>query len=143
MKQARNGNTVKVHYRGTLKDGTEFDSSHGKDPLTFTLGSGSLIPGFEKAVDGMEVGQEKTVEIPAAEAYGQPDEDLFLEFDRDQFPPEINLEVGQHFRFETDQGTAQILRVIQIIGDRVLVDGNHPLAGEDLTFSIRLEEIIS
>src|SRR5210317_1551390 len=94
MSKAKNGDTVNIHYKGSLDDGTVFDSSEGREPLTFTLGSGQVIPGFEEAVDGMEVGESKSINIPADKAYGQRNEEMVIEAPRDQVPPEITPEVG-------------------------------------------------
>ena len=133
MAQAQSGDTVRVHYTGKLADGTVFDSSQGRDPLEFTLGTGQVIPGFEAAVTGMEPGQEQSVTIPAEQAYGPPKPELMIEVPRTQFPPDIDPEVGQRLQMNNGQQTAVV--TVQQVGDgAVKLDANHPLAGKDLTF---------
>jgi len=140
MQQARAGDTVRVHYTGTLKDGTVFDSSRGRKPLEFTVGSGQVIPGFDHAVTGMGVGDEKTVTIPAEEAYGPRRSDMLLELPRAQFPPHVQPAVGEQLQVSRgDQ--AFVVTVREVDAERVLLDGNHPLAGEDLTFALELVAI--
>lgn len=134
------GDLVRVHYRGTLTDGTVFDSSEGREPLEFTLGEGMVIPGFETAVTGMEVGSSVIRTIPADEAYGPMREEMVINIPKDQFPADMPLELGQELQL---QGPGGVL-VAQIVGieeDEIMLDANHPLAGEDLTFSITLESI--
>ena len=138
--QAKAGDTVRIHYTGTLHDGTVFDSSQGREPLEFTLGAGQVIPGFDSAVSGMAVGASRTVTIPAAEAYGPRREDMVLAIPRDQVPPNINPEVGE--QLQVGQGQEQFLVTVAEVNEReVVLDGNHPLAGEDLTFQLQLVEI--
>ncbi|HYD51258.1 MAG TPA: peptidylprolyl isomerase [Gemmatimonadaceae bacterium] len=140
MRQASNGDTVSVHYTGTLADGMPFDSSEGRDPLRFTLGAGQVVPGFDAAVTGMTVGETKTVTIPAAEAYGATRPDLVLSVPRSQVPPGMTLEVGQ--RLQMGRGDQAFPVVVKEIGDEaVTLDANHPLAGEDLTFELELVAI--
>lgn len=141
MAEARIGNIVKVHYRGTLQDGTEFDSSAGRDPLQFTLGEGAVLNEFEMAVAGMSPGDKKTFTIKSGEAYGEYDEGLVMEFDRGQLPPSITPEVGLHLQFEQDDGQAGMVKIIRVTDTRISVDANHPLAGKDLTFDIQLLEV--
>lgn len=141
MQKAEKGDKVKVHYSGTLKDGTEFDSSEGKPPLEFVLGEGRVIPGFEKAVEGMAVDETRTVAISAVDAYGPYNEQMIIEVERDQFPSDVPLTVGQHYQFDTNKGEVHIVRVIEMDDRLVTLDANHPLAGEDLAFEIRLVEI--
>ena len=141
MEQAKQGDTVRVHYTGTLNDGQEFDSSRGLDPLTFTLGTGSVIPGFDEAVTGMSVGDEKRVTIPAEEAYGPRRDELTLELPRAELPPDLELEEGTQLRME--QGEQSIVVTVRALDDEtVTLDANHPLAGEALTFDLRLVEIV-
>lgn len=136
-----NGDTVKVEYTGKLQDGSVFDSSEGGDPLEFTVGEGQLIPGFEEAVDGMELNDEKTVTIEADEAYGQKNDDFIQEFPKDSLPDEIPAEKGQQLQLQTQDGQA-IPGIITNVGDEnIIVDMNHPLAGKDLTFDIKVVEI--
>jgi peptidylprolyl isomerase len=138
--QAKAGDTVRVHYTGTLDDGTEFDSSRGRDPLKFTLGAGQVVPGFDAAVTGMRVGDRKTVTIPAAEAYGEPRRELLVTVPRAQVPPTVEPRVGQ--RLHVGRGEQAFAVVVQEVTDEhVVLDGNHPLAGQDLTFALELVEI--
>jgi len=141
MAQAQSGDTVRVHYTGTLEDGNVFDSSRDADPLEFTVGAGHVIPGFEGAVLGMAPGDEKQVTIPADEAYGQPREELLVSVDRSQFPQGAELAPGQQFQM-SNGGQTFVFRVVEVTGERILVDGNHPLAGQDLTFDLQLVEIV-
>ena len=133
---AEAGDTVKVHYTGRLADGTVFDTSVGSEPMEFTLGEGRLIPGFEQAVTGMQVGESKTVTIPVDEAYGQRRDELIIEVERDKLPADIEPEVGM--QLPTSQGNVTIIEVSETT---VKIDANHPLAGQDLTFDIELVEI--
>lgn len=141
MAEAKTGDTVRVHYTGTLEDGSEFDSSRKRDePLEFTLGQGQMIPGFEKAVSGMEVGQSKQVSIPSDEAYGEKKKEMIMEVPKENFPPDITPEVGQQLAVNT-QGKQVPVTVTEVSGDTVILDANHPLAGKDLKFDIELVEI--
>lgn len=140
MPHAKQGDTVRVHYTGTLPDGSVFDSSSGRDPIEFTIGAGQVIPGFDQAVAGMQVGQEKSVTIAAADAYGPRREELVLQVDRGQFPPNVEPEIGQQFQLgEGDQ--MFVVTVKDVAEGNVVLDANHPLAGEDLTFALELVEI--
>ena len=142
MTQAKSGDTVRIHYKGTLDDGTEFDSSAGRDPLEFVLGGGQVIPGFDNAVDGMEVGESKTVTIPVEEAYGRRHEQLIQEVSRDALPDDIQPEVGMHLQSQSPEGHVMNLMVTEVSDDSITVDANHPLAGQALTFDIELVEIV-
>ncbi len=137
--QAETGNTVKVHYTGTLNDGTVFDTSIEREPLEFTIGQGQLIPGFEQAVIGMKVGESKTVNIPATEAYGLHRDDLVITMERSQLPD--NIEVGQQLQMTQTDGSTVVVTVIEISETTATIDANHPLAGENLIFEIELIEI--
>ncbi len=141
MSQAQNGDSVKVHYTGKLEDGSVFDSSVDGQPLEFQLGQEQLIPGLEKAVVGMEVGQSKTVEIPADEAYGPHRQELVLVVARAEFPDEIEPKVGEQLRVQQPDGREFQVKVTDQSDDSVTLDGNHPLAGKDLTFDLQLVEI--
>lgn len=142
MATASTGNSVKVEYTGKFTDGTVFDSSAEQgEPLQFTLGEGMLIPGFEQAVIGMEPGDEKTVNIPADEGYGPHHDQLVAVVERDQFPPEITPEVGQPLQVVQPGGQPMMVMITDIDGDKVTLDANHPLAGRDLVFEIKLVEI--
>jgi peptidylprolyl isomerase len=134
-----NGTTVKVHYKGTLDDGSVFDSSENRDPLSFTIGAGQVISGFDAAVRTMDVGATNTVTIPCNEAYGERNENLMLTLGRDQFPGNVEPEVGMSIKMTTPHGPL-IARITGIGEDGVVVDGNHPLAGQNLTFELTLVE---
>lgn len=135
---AKAGDTVQVHYTGKLDDGSVFDSSAGRDPLEFTVGSGQVIPGFEQAVEGMAVGQTKTVTIPAAEAYGDRVAEAVLQVPREQLPPDLEPEVGQQLVMQSRDGRQIPIVVVEVTEDSITIDANHPLAGRDLTFEIEL-----
>ncbi len=139
--EAKQGSMVKVHYTGRLKDGTVFDSSNGGTPLAFRLGEGQIIVGFERAVEGMQPGEKKTADIPMNEAYGPYREDLKLVVGRDQFPPNVKPEVGQHLQVSLDNGETLDVTVTEVNDDTVMLDANHPLAGKDLVFEIELVDI--
>jgi peptidylprolyl isomerase len=141
MAQAKNGDTVTVHYTGKLEDGMVFDSSANRDPLQFTLGEGLLIPGFEQAVLGMSPGESKTAEVSADQAYGPHREEMVVEIDLQEFPPHLQPEVGQQLQIPQSDGRVARLAVIAVSEQKVTLDANHPLAGRDLTFDIRLLEI--
>ncbi len=140
MTQAKAGQTVKVHYTGTLKDGSEFDSSKGRDPLEFTLGAGQVIAGFDDAVTGMKIGDSKTVNIPSDEAYGPHESELLHSVGRDQIPEEIDLFVGARLQASGPQGPVNLV-VAEVADDTVTLDANHPLAGQDLTFDLELVDV--
>ena len=141
MSQAKAGDTVKIHYTGTLDDGTEFDSSRGREPLEFELGSGQVIPGFDQAVDGMTVGERQTVNIPAAEAYGERQDDMVQEVPKSALPPDMEPEVGMALGARSQTGAEMRLTVTAVDEDTITVDGNHPLAGKALNFDIELVSI--
>lgn len=142
MTQAKAGDTVFIHYTGTLSDGSTFDSSDGRDPLEFVLGSGQVIAGFDAGVTGMAVGEKKTVEIPCAEAYGEHNPDNRQAVPRDQFPADIPLEVGLTLQMQSQDGQHVMPVTIAEVGeDSVTLDANHALAGKDLTFALELVEI--
>jgi peptidylprolyl isomerase len=141
MSHAKQGDTVKVHYTGKLSDGTTFDSSASQDPLEFTLGAGEVIPGFESAVVGMAPGDRKVATVPADDAYGQYDEEMVMEVDRGQFPANIEPQVGQRLQVRHADGEPYGVVVTEVGAETVTLDGNHPLAGQDLTFEIHLVAI--
>lgn len=141
MAQIQQGDTIRVHYTGKLNDGTVFDSSVGSDPLEFKVGSGQLIPGFEKAVVGLTVGDRTTALIPSDEAYGEHRPDGIIQVPRDRIPEEIQPEVGQQLQMQTHDGRPVPVRVIEVDEQAVTVDANHPLAGKDLTFDIEVVAI--
>ncbi|EGB14346.1 peptidylprolyl isomerase FKBP-type [Pseudodesulfovibrio mercurii] len=139
---AQNGSTVKVHYTGTLKeDGSQFDSSEGREPLEFKLGEGMVIAGFEKAVLGKSAGDTVTVEIPPEEGYGSPSAELVFQVRREQLPPTVELEEGIMLEIRTENGQPAYVRVTEFDDELVTLDGNHPLAGETLVFDIEIVEV--
>ncbi len=143
MSQAKLGDTVRVHYTGKLDDGTEFDSSLSRnEPLEFTIGAGTIIPGFEQAVIGMTPGDSKVETIATENAYGPYMEEMVVVVDRQQMPVELQPEVGQQLKIQ--QPTGQVIPVIvtDVSEAEVTLDANHPLAGENLTFEIQLVEIV-
>ncbi len=142
MKQAQDGDTVRIHYTGTLNDGTQFDSSSGREPIEFTLGSHSVIPGFEDGVKGMQVGEQKSIHIPAEEAYGQRNEALVEEIPRQHFPQDMELQVGMHLQAQSPNGESFNVVVTALNDATATLDGNHPLAGEALNFELELVEIV-
>ena len=139
-RQAKDGDAVRIHYTGTLDDGSVFDSSRGRDPLRFTLGSGQVIAGFDDAVAGMTVGEQKTVTIPADQAYGARRDDLVLSVPRGEFPPDIDPDVGDQLQLG-EEGRTMMVTVREVSPEAVVLDANHPLAGQDLTFALELVAI--
>lgn len=133
-----NGQKVKIHYTGTLDDGTQFDSSAGRDPLEFEMGAGMVIPGFEKGVADMEVGEKKSINIPAAEAYGERREDLVMNFDKSQLPEELNPEIGMMLQMQGPQGQPVPVTVTAVEDAHIVIDANHQLAGKALNFELEL-----
>jgi len=143
MPQAKEGDTVKVHYTGRLADdGTEFDSSTGRDPLEFAVGARTLIPGFEEAVVGMAPGESKKVEISSEEAYGPHHEEAVQTVQRAEIPEQIDLAVGNVLQATAPNGQQLALTVVELTEETVTLDANHPLAGKDLEFEIELVEIV-
>lgn len=138
MEQAKHGDKVRINYVGKLADGTIFDSTGGRETFEFTLGAGTVIPGFERAVVGMSPGDSKSETIPADEAYGPHREELVVEVEREHLPAGIEFGVGQRLQVQTPEGHATRVVVVGVSDDRVTLDGNHPLAGQDLTFDIEL-----
>lgn len=140
--KAKQGDTVHVHYTGTLDDGTVFDSSQGRDPLEFTLGEGRVIPGFETAVEGLEVGEKAETRIPPEQAYGPHSGDLVLTISRDQLPDGLDPAEGDQLEMTTSNGQRMPVSVTGTTEDSVTIDANHPLAGKDLTFAVELVKIL-
>ena len=134
------GKTVKVHYKGTLDDGSVFDSSEGRDPIEFEMGSGALIPGFESAVAEMEIDETRSVTIPSAEAYGDVNEDMVGEIPRTNLPEDIEPEVGMVLSMQSPDGEMPV-RVVAVDEENLTLDANHPLAGQNLTFELTLIEV--
>jgi peptidylprolyl isomerase len=141
MAAAQQGDTVKIHYTGSLADGSVFDSSAGHDPLEFKIGSGQVIIGFEEAVLGMCVGDSKHVTIPVEKAYGRHNADLVMKTPREHIPPDMELQVGQRLQMGGVDGELLLVRVIDITAAHVTLDANPPLAGKDLNFQIELVSI--
>jgi peptidylprolyl isomerase len=142
MTQAKSGDTVKIHYSGKLDDGTEFDSSAGRDPLEFKIGEGTIIPTLEEAVVGMTVGDSDTVNIAADDAYGPRREEAVQTVERSMIPENVDLTVGGQVQATAPNGQQLILTVVEVTDASVTLDANHPLAGQDLTFDIQLVEIV-
>lgn len=143
MTTAKTGDTVRIHYVGTLSDGTKFDSSDGRDPLQFDLGSGQVIPGFDNAVDGMAVGERKSVTIEPAQAYGDKHPQLIQDVPKSALPDAMEPQVGMQLKSEAPDGQVMHLVVTDVKADAITVDGNHPLAGQTLKFDIDLVEIVT
>lgn len=139
--QAKKGDAVQVHYTGKLEDGSVFDSSANREPLGFTLGAGQMIQGFDAAVDGMAVGDKKTVTIPADEAYGQKREDMMIEVPIEQVPADIKPEVGMQLTLQGGNGQPMPVMVTHVDEKKIVLDANHQLAGKDLIFEIELMKI--
>ncbi|AJE46030.1 FKBP-type peptidyl-prolyl cis-trans isomerase [Celeribacter indicus] len=142
MTEVKSGDKVRIHYIGTLQDGTVFDSSEGREPLEFTVGAGQIIPGLDKHLPGMSLGEKKTVVAVADEAYGQRQPDAQQAVPREQIPPEIPLEVGLQLQMQSPQGQVIPVTVVNVTDEAVTLDANHRLAGEDLTFAIEVVEIL-
>jgi FKBP-type peptidyl-prolyl cis-trans isomerase 2 len=141
MSQVKENDTVKVHYTGKLSNGQIFDSSLEREPLEITLGQGMLIPGFEKGMVNMKVNEKKTINIPVAEAYGDVQKELFHQVKKDQLPPEMTPEVGMGLSSKNPDGSEVQFRVAEVHKDHIIIDANHPLAGQDLVFDLELVEI--
>lgn len=141
MQQVKSGDTVKVHYHGRLTDGSTFDSSEGRDPLEFQVGSGQVIKGFDEGVTGMEVGQKKTIQIPADEAYGHKNDEMIVQFPKANFPPDLNPEVGMQLTMTNGSGQVIPVTILEVAEEHVVLDANHPLAGQELIFDIELVSI--
>jgi peptidylprolyl isomerase len=142
MQQVKSGDKVKVHYHGKLRSGETFDSSQGREPLEFTVGSGQVIKGFDNGVMGMQVGDKRTVEIPVQDAYGSKQDEMIIEFPRNQFPPDMKPEAGMQLMMNNGAGQSFPVTVTEVREDSVILDANHPLAGQDLIFDIELVEIV-
>jgi len=140
-REAQSGDRVKVHYTGTLDDGTVFDSSREGEPIEFELGSGEVIDGFDQAVIGLEEGASREVRLDPDEAYGQRSDDLVIDVDRDDLPEDLDPEVGQTLAVEGADGEEMAAWVADVGEDAITVDLNHPLAGRSLTFEVELLEI--
>lgn len=141
MTAAAIGDVVSVHYTGTLEDGEVFDSSLEREPLEFEVGAGQVIPGFDLGVLGMVAGGSRRIEIPAAEAYGERNEEMVFPVPKDQFPPDITPGVGDRFQVQVGEDQIIEVEITEITDDAVMLDANHPLAGKTLVFEVTLVEI--
>jgi FKBP-type peptidyl-prolyl cis-trans isomerase 2 len=141
MSKAKKGDNVKVHYKGKLTSGEQFDSSEGREPLAFTVGAGQMIKGFDEAIPGMAVGEKKTINIAPENAYGAINMEAIIEFPKTNIPPEMNLEVGMRLQLQNDAGHPIPVVVIEVKEEAVILDANHELAGKELVFDIELVEI--
>ncbi len=141
MAEVKAGDTVHLHYTGTLLDGTTIDSSAGREPLQFVVGSGQIIPGLDVAIPGMKVGDKKVVKIGADDAYGQANDEMRQAVPREGIPADIPLEVGTQLQMQTPDGQAMPVTVVAVDEATVTLDANHPLAGKDLQFDIELMKI--
>lgn len=142
MKQAKTGDTVRIHYTGRLTDNTQFDSSAGEDPLEFQIGGGQLIPGLEREIVGMQVGAKKTVNVASDDAYGPHRAEAVQQVERSLVPPDLDLVVGEQLGATTDDGHTLELTIVEVTDETVTLDANHPLAGQDLVFDVELVEIL-
>ena len=142
MTQVKPGDPVRINYTGTLADGSTFDSSAGRDPLEFTVGSGQIIPGLDIALPGMAVGDKKVVEVPCAQAYGEADPNARQAVPRAEIPADIPLDLGTQLQVQTPTGQVMQVVVAEVTDTEVTLDANHPLAGRDLTFAIELMDIV-
>ena len=138
MAQAKQGDTVKVHYTGTLDDNSVFDSSEGRDPLEFTVGQGQVISGFENAVVGLDVGDRAKIRIEPEDAYGARQDNLLFVIERTELPSDLDPQVDQRFQMRNDSGQELVVTVTETSEKDVTFDANHPLAGQALTFDIQL-----
>ena len=141
MPEVKQGDTVKVHYHGKLTDGTTFDSSEGRQPLEFEVGSGMVIKGFDEGVKGMNVGDKRTISIPADDAYGQKQEEMIIPFERKNFPPDIEPEIGMTLNMHSEDGNELPVIITGVNEETITLDANHPLAGQDLIFDIELVDV--
>jgi FKBP-type peptidyl-prolyl cis-trans isomerase 2 len=138
----QSGDKIKIHYHGRLTDGTTFDSSDGRSPLEFTVGSGSVIKGFDDGVKGMSVGEKKTIEIPFLQAYGPEDPSMIIEFPIDRLPDDLKPEIGMQLNMNNAEGQQFPVTISDITDENIILNANHPLAGKDLIFDLELVEIV-
>lgn len=142
MAQAKKGDKVQVHYVGKLTDGTVFDSSEGREPLEFLLGSGQVIAGFDNGIEGMNVGEHKQINIPVEEAYGPANEEMIFSLQRSEMPDDLPLEVGATLNMHEEGNPQPIPVIIRAVDDETItLDANHPLAGQELIFDVELVQV--
>lgn len=141
MDKVKSGDKVKVHYHGKLTSGETFDTSAGREPLSFEVGSGSVIKGFDEGVTGMSVGEKKTISIPSEEAYGAHNPEMVIKMPKDRFPKDLEVEAGMPLMMSDQNGQQFQVVVVEITDEYVALDANHPLAGKDLVFDLELMEI--
>jgi len=141
MSKVKDGDTVKVHYTGKLENGDVFDSSREQEPFEFTVGNKAVIPGFEKGVLGMEVGDTKTIEIPPEEAYGEKQDELVVEVKKSEFPEDITPTIGQRLQIKQGDGNPIVVTITDLTEDSITLDANHPLAGYTLFFDVEVIDI--
>lgn len=139
--QAKKGDAVQVHYTGKLEDGSVFDTSANREPLGFTVGDGNMIKGFDSAVDGMAIGDKKTITIPAAEAYGERRDDMMIDVPIEQVPADIKPEIGMQLTLQGGNGQPMPVIVTNVDEKKITLDANHQLAGKDLIFDIELVKV--
>lgn len=142
MVEAKLHDKVKVHYTVSLEDGSVFDSTEGKEPFVFTLGEGTVIPGFEKGVLGMKEGETRVFTVSPEDGYGEYNEDLVFRIDKAYIPPHINPQVGMVLRVYGPQGATTLVTVKEVEEESVMLDANHPLAGKQLKFEVTLLEVL-
>lgn len=142
MPQAQSGDTVLVHYTGTLDDGTVFDSSRERDPLKFKLGAGQVVPGFEEAVMGMETGERKSTTLAPEQAYGPRRDEMVIEVGREKLPDNLEPAVGQRLQMQPEGGQSFVVKISAVSDETVTLDANHELAGQALTFDLELVEVL-
>ena len=141
MSQAKEGDTVKIHYTGKLENGEVFDSSKDREPLQFKIGGGQVIPGFEKGIAGMEVGESKDITIPPEDAYGAKNEQLLFEIERNKLPDHITPDVGMPLQMTQENGQPINVVITALTDETITIDANHPLADKTLRFNVELVEI--
>jgi len=142
MQKVQNGDVVRVHYTGKLVNGEQFDSSVGREPLEFTVGAGQMIKGFDAAMPGMDVGEKKTINIAAEDAYGERSEEAIIEFPKENVPADMKLEPGMPLTLSNQMGQPVPVIVVEVKDDIIILDANHFLAGQELVFDIELVEIV-
>lgn len=141
MSKVEKGSKVKVHYTGKLADGSVFDSSEGREPLEFEVGAGMMIAGFDKGVEGMSKDENKTIVIPAAEAYGEYNNELVFDISKNQLPPDLQPEIGMELMSQQPNGQQMVVTVKEVKDEGIVIDANHKLAGKELTFNVKVVEI--